>query len=168
MTTTLKPVYGASAALTTTGLQSLASDTNLLAGWASAVVDNTANLSVTEKISWVFKMGTTPTVGTNIFIYLWEILDDTPTYPDTIAGTEGTKTLNSTNALNSGAFKLAGVVTIDATTNRLYSGTADVAALFGGHMPKKYGVFVVHNCVVAFFASGNVISRTDITQYQNI
>lgn len=167
MATILKPSYGASAALTTTGLQSLASDTNLLAGWASAVIDNTANLSVSEKISWVLKMGTTPTVSTNIFIYLWTTLDDTPTYPDTITGTEGTKTLTSTNVLNSGAFKLAGVVTVDATTNRLYYGSVDVAALFGGHMPKKYGVFIVHNNVAAWFASGNVISRADITQYTN-
>lgn len=167
MTTTLKPVYGASAALTTTNLAALASDTNLLAGWSSAVIDNTSNLSVTEKITGLIKMGTTPTVSTNVFIYLWSALDDTPTYPDTITGSEGTKTLTSTNVLNSGAFKLADTITVDATTGRIYPFSIDVAQFFGGNMPKKYGLFIVHNCVAAL-GTPQVISRADVTQYQNV
>lgn len=167
---TIKPLYGSSSSLTVTSLKSLASDTNLLAGWSSAVIDNSTNLSVTEKISYQIKAGTTPTVSTNIFIYVWAALDDTPTptYPDTITGSEGAKTITSTNVLNSGAFKLGAAITVDATTGRVYSGAFDVAALFGGHMPKRYGVFIVHNTVAALDASTQVIERSDVTQYQSV
>lgn len=168
MATILKPSYGASAALTITALLALASDTNLLAGWSSAVIDNTSNLSVTEKITGLIKTGTTPTVSTNIFVYVWSALDDTPTYPDVITGVQGTKTITSTNVLNSGAFKLADTITVDATTGRVYPFSFDVAALFGGHMPKKYGVFIVQNTGAALDATTQVISRGDVTQYTNI
>ena len=168
MATTLKPLYGSSAALTVTALNSLASDTNLVEGWSSAVIDNSSNLSDSETISYVIKTGTSPTVSTNVYVYIWSILDDTPTYPDTIDGTQGAKTLTSANVRDSGAFKLGAVITVDATSNRLYYGAVNVAALFGGHMPKKYGVFIVQNTAAALNASGNVVSRCDVTQYQNV
>jgi hypothetical protein len=166
MTTILKPSYGASATLTLT-LNSLASDASLLAGRSSTVVDNTSNLSVDELVTIVYKTGTSPTVSTNIFTYAWGILDDTPTYPDTVTGSDANTSITSTNVLNSGAFKLANVVTVDATTGRLYYVTFSLAALFGGHMPKKWGIFSVHNTGVALNAAGNVTSRIPL-QYQNV
>jgi triacylglycerol esterase/lipase EstA (alpha/beta hydrolase family) len=167
MSTTLKPLYGSSAALTVTHLASLASDSSLLAGWSSAVIANGTNLSVTEKISGLIETGTSPTVGTNIFIYLWAALDDTPTYPDTITGSEATKTLTSTNVRDAGAFKLAQVITVTATSNIVYPFEVDVSQWFGGHMPKNYGVFIVHNTGVSLNAT-QVVSRADVTQYQNV
>ena len=167
MTTVLKANPGSSAALTVTALASLASDTNLLAGWSSAVIDNTSNLSVDEQIAGTILTGTSPTVSTSILIYAWSILDDTPTYPDTIDGTQGAKTLTSANVLNSGAFKLLGVITIDATTNRSYPFAFNIAQAFGGTMPKKWGAFIVHNTGVALKSSGQVVSRIP-HQYQNV
>lgn len=167
MGTTFEPKYGASAALVTTHLASIASDTNLLAGWSSAVIDNTSNLSVTEKLTGKIQTGTTPTVSTNIFVYLWETLDDTPTYPDTISGSEAAITLTSANVLGSGAFKLATVISVDATTGRVYPFSIDVAQFFGFNMPKKWGVWIVHNTVATLGAT-QVISRADPTQYQNV
>jgi hypothetical protein len=166
MATTLKPIYGASAALTIT-LNALASDTNLLAGRSSSVVDNTSNLSVDELITGVIKTGTTPTVSTNVLIYAWGILDDTPTYPDTVTGSDANTTLTSANVQQSGAFKLAAVITVDATTGRTYPFSFSLAALFGGNMPKKWGVYVVHNNVAALNAAGNVVSHIPL-QYQNV
>lgn len=167
MSTTLKPLYGSSAALAVTTLASLASDSLLLAGWSSAVIANGTNLSVTEKISGLLKTGTSPTVSTNINVYLWAALDDTPTYPDTITGLEAAKTITSANVLNSGAFKLAYSITVDATSNRIYPFEVDVSSIFGGHMPKNYGVFIVHNTGAALNAT-QVVSRADVTQYQNV
>lgn len=164
---TLKPLYGSSAALTVTNLASLASDSSLLAGWTSAVIANGTNLSVTEKITGLLKTGTSPTVNTNIFVYIWSALDDTPTYPDTITGSEALKTLTSANMRDAGAFKLAQVITVDSTSNRIYPFSVDVAQLFGGHMPKNYGVFIVQNTGVALNAT-QVVSRADVTQYQNV
>jgi hypothetical protein len=167
MTTVLKPSYGSSAALTVTNLASLASDTNLLAGWSSAVIANGTNLSVSEKITGLIKTGTSPTVSTFIFIYLWAALDDTPTYPDTITGSEALKTLTSANVRDAGAFKLADIITVTATSNVVYPFSVDVSQMFGGHMPKNYGVFIVHNTGVALNAT-QVVSRADVTQYQNV
>jgi hypothetical protein len=164
--TTLKPSYGSSAALTVTHLDSLASDTNLLAGWSSAVIANGTNLSVTEKITGLLKTGTSPTAGTQINVYLWSCLDGTPTYPDVITGSEGAFTITSTNVLNAGAFKLVDCITVDSTSNRVYPFSVDVAQFFGGHMPANYGVFIVHNTGVNLNAT-QVVSRADVTQYTN-
>jgi hypothetical protein len=164
--TIAKPSYAASAALTSTALQSLASDTNLLAGWSSAVIDNTANLSDDDLMSVVLKAGTAPTANTVAEIWAWAILDDTPTYPDAINGSQGAKTLTSSN-VKSAALKLLGVITFDATTNRLYYFSASVAQAFGGMMPKKYGFFIVHNSAVALASSGNVVTSNPI-QLQNV
>lgn len=166
MTTVLKPSYVASAALTIT-LNSLASDTNLLAGRSSVVVDNTSNPNVDELITGIIKTGTSPTVGTTVLIYAWSILDDTPTYPDTIAGTDANKTLTSANVQNAGAFKLAQLITVDATSNQTYPFAFSLASLFGGNMPKKWGLFVVQNTGAALNAAGNVVSRIPL-QYQNV
>jgi hypothetical protein len=166
MTTTLKPVYGSSAALTLT-LNSLATDSSLLAGQSSTVVDNTSNLSVDELVTLVLKTGTSPAASTNIFVYAWAILDDTPTYPDTVTGSDANTSITSANVLNSGAFKLADVVTVDSTSNRLYYSSFSLALLFGGHMPKKWGIYVVQNTGAALNAAGNVTSRLPL-QYQNV
>ncbi len=166
MTTILKPSYGASSALTLT-LNSLASDTNLLAGRSSTVVDNTSNLSDDELVTGVIAAGTSPTAGTQILVYAWSILDDTPTYPDTVTGSDANTTLTSANVQAAGAFKLAAVITVDATTNRNYPFSFSLAALFGGNMPKKWGIYVVHNTGVALKSSGHAVSRIPL-QYQNV
>jgi hypothetical protein len=165
----IKPSYGTSAALTSTHLQSLASDTNALAGWSSAMIDNTSFLSDSETISYIIKAGASaPTASTNCWIYTWAALDDTPTYPDVITGSEALIALTSANVRDSGMLRQGAVITFDATANRLYYGSFNVAALYGGHMPKKWGVWAVQNSGQTLAASGNVISRADVTQYLNV
>lgn len=166
MTTTLKPVYGASVAFTITALNSLATDVNLLAGWQGAAVDNTSALSDDELLTGIFKTGTSPTVSTTIEVWVYGALDDTPTYPDTITGAQGVVTLTSTNTKNSG-LALASVITIDATTGGLYSmRPVSVAALFGGSLPKKWGPFVVHKTGVTL-GTLQVLSHIPV-QYQSV
>lgn len=147
---TLKPLYGSSVSFTVTSLASLATDTNLLAGWQSAVVDNTTNLYIDETVSAQIKVGSSaPTVNTTVEIWIYSVLDDTPTYPDTITGSQGTVTLTSTNTKNAG-LRLGTTITIDATANRIYSvAPFSVAALFGGNMPQKWGAYISQNTGVA-------------------
>lgn len=165
--TTTKPSYGASAALTLT-LNSLANDsTNLLAGRGSTVVDNTSDLGVDVLVSGVIKTGTSPTAGNNIEVWAWSILDDTPTYPDTITGSDANITLTSLNVKTAGAFKLGTLITVDSTSNRTYPFIFSLAALFGGTAPKKWGIWVVNGSGVALNSAGNTVSKASVVQYTN-
>ncbi len=165
MSTILKPLYSGSAALVSTALQSLASSGNLLGAWSSAVVDNTSNLSDDEVITWTIKAGTSPSNGAIAECWLWEILDDTPTYPDTITGSEGTFSWTSLNVKQAGAFKFAGQFVFDATSSRLYSNSCRLSQVFGLAIPKKWGAIFVQSSTVALASSGNVVTRLPM-QYQ--
>jgi hypothetical protein len=132
----------------------------------SAVVDNTSNLSMDEMVSWVIKMGTSPTAGATCECWLWETLDDTPTYPDTITGSEGTVTFTSANVKLSGALKFAGLITVDGTSSRLYYNTVRLSQCFGLSVPKKWGAAFINISGVTMASSGNVVTRTPI-QFQN-
>ena len=168
MASTLKPLYGSSAALTTTNLQSLASSSTYVAGWSSAVIDNTSNLSIDEIVTGIIKVGTSPSAGTAVEIWAWEILDDTPTYPDTITGSEsGSITLTSGNVKNGGAFKAATAIVLDNTSSRTYPFTFRLSNVFGLAMPKKWGIFITQASTVALASSGNVITRIPV-QFQNV
>lgn len=168
MTTTLKPSYGASSALTVTNLQSLGSSSTWVAGWSSAVQDNTSGLYVDVGVTGTILTGTSPTVSTIIEVWAWGILDDTPTYPDTITGSEsGSITLTSANVKLAGAFARLGSITIDNTSNRSYPFQYSLAQNGFGYVPKKWGLFVTHNTGVALKSSGNVISIIPLN-YQNV
>jgi hypothetical protein len=160
MSTTMKPVYGASSALTTTNLQSLATSSGLTTGWSSAVIDNTSNLSIDEEITGILKQGTSPTVGTTAEVWVWSILDDTPTYPDAITGSEASGiALTSTNVKYAGAFKFGCLITFDATSSRLYPFSFNLSQVFGLILPKKWGLFITQASGVSLASSGNVVSR---------
>lgn len=150
---TVKQLPAAYANITIT-VANLASDTNLLAGRSCTVVDNTSNLYVDALLDGFITTGTTPTVSTSIEIWVWSILDDVPTYPDTVTGSDANTTLTSTNVKTVG-FALGTVITVDATSNRKYPiRPFSVAQLFGGIMPKKWGVFIVQNTGAALNATG--------------
>ncbi len=161
-----EPLYGSSVAFTTTNLQSLTSDATGLHCWASAVVDNTSNLYTDEIITWVFKAGTTPTTNLVIECWLYEALDDAPTYPDVITGSEGTFGLTSLNVKSAGGFKFAGLVLVDTTTNRLYYNTVRLSQIFGDSIPKKWGAMVMNGSGATLASSGNVVTHTPV-QYRD-
>ena len=153
----VKVSYAASAAFTT-ALASLASDTNLLAGHESTALDNTSNLYIDGRITARLTVGTSPTVDRELRIYGYASLDDTPTYPDTLTGISGNRTLTNAYMLDSGLI-LIGATAMSATSNLTYPiRCLTVAEAFGLH-PKRLGVFVVHNAVAALHAtSPNIIS----------
>lgn len=159
----VKLAYGSSAALTE-GIEGLASDTNLLAGWETTAVDNTSNKYLDYLLAGKITTGTSPTDAKEIRVYVYGSTDDTPTYPDVLDGTSSAETITSSGIRDS-ALKLAVVIATNNTSDRTYwFGPISVAALFGGTMPKYWGVFIVHNTGVNLNATGtnHVISHTPV------
>ncbi len=72
----------------------------------------------------------------------------TPTYPDSITGTDAAKTMTSVNVMNSVLRPLWTGIS-DATTGRdFYMPPTSIAQAFGA-MPPFWGLFVTHETVAA-------------------
>jgi hypothetical protein len=159
-----KFAYGSSSELTCT-LASLATSATFVAGRESTAVDNTSNKYLDYLLGGRITVGTTPTVNTQIQVWVYANVDDTPTYPDVFDGTDSAETVTS-EGIRDGCLKLAATMFVDTTTSdRVYwFGPVSVAALFGGDIPKFFGVFVVHNTGVNFNATGgnHVLSITPV------
>lgn len=140
--------YAADAQLTIT-LAGLASSSTFVAGRESTVVDNTTNEYVDALLSGKITVGTTPTANTQIRVYVFSPINDTPTYPDVMDGTDSDETVTSVG-VGQGYLKLLAVLNVDsATSNRPYAfGQVSVAGAFGGVLPARWSVFVTHNTAV--------------------
>ena len=156
-------------ALTCT-LNSLASDTNLLAGRQCTAISNVTNNDLDAIISGQFKVGTSPTSGNLIYVYAFGprlVSSGTPTYPDTLGATDANVSITSANIRNN-TLKLVCALTVDATTGRVYDiPPTSLAMLFGGSLPLRWGLWVVHNTGVALDASagGNLYYTRVQAQY---
>ena len=163
----IKLAYAAAVNHTIT-LASLASDTNLLAGRAGTFIDNTINLYDDYLLSGFVTTGTSPTTAREIDIYVYAALDDAPTYPNGITGTDANKTITTANILNSG-LKLAAAIATSSTSNETSPfGPISIASLFGGIVPKRFGIFVVHNTAVALNATPANHQITTIGVYSTV
>lgn len=149
----IKTAYASSSNLTIT-LASLATDTNLLAGRASTVVDNTSNLYLDYLLSGFITTGTSPTTAKSIDVYVYGCVDDTPTYPDAITGSDANKTITTANIRDAGLKLVVSIPTTATSNEKSYFGPVSVKSLFGGELPKKWGVFVVHNTAVNLNSTG--------------
>ena len=146
-------------------LAGLASDTNLLTGVESDAVNNQSARYLDYLLSGKITTGTSPTVNTEIRIYVAGLLND-GAFPDVLDGTGSAETLTSANVRDA-ALRLAAVLIVSASSNVAYFfGPVSVAALFGGQMPSKFVVFVTHNTAVNLNATaGNhFISLVPITE----
>lgn len=158
---TFKTYYPATDTVAVTcAIASLADDnTNMLAGRAGTVVDNTSNLDLDHILSGKITTGTSPTAGRLIELWVYSHIDitsGTPTYPDSITGSDANKSMTSRNVLISG-LKLVCSILVDSTSNRTYPiPRTSIAQLFGGRMPSRWGPFVVQGTGVALHGtSGN-------------
>jgi hypothetical protein len=131
-------------------LASLASDTNVVAGRAGTAIDNAATDDAMDAVLGGFiTTGTSPTASRQIEVWVFGSYDGT-TYAGDASGTDANLTPSAKATM-----KLAHVIPTDATSNKKYSFcVGSVAALFGGVMPRKWGVYVVHNTGVALHATG--------------
>jgi hypothetical protein len=127
---------------------SLATSATRVAGVESDAIDNGTNLYVDALVSGKITTGTTPTVSKQIDIWVYAAHDETPTYPDTIDGTSSAETIASENVRNS-AMRLLASIAVDATSDRTYwLAPTSVAELFGGRLPRRWGLFITHDTAV--------------------
>jgi len=134
--------YAASTTLTAS-LASLASDTNLLAGLESSVIDNSTNGYEDYLISGKITTGTSPTTARQIEV--WAVGWDGNGYPDVFDGTSSTETITSTDIKNSICKPIA-IMSTNNTSDRTYWFTGvSLKTAFSGVLPSKAVLFVVHN-----------------------
>jgi hypothetical protein len=149
----VKQQFGASGTFTIT-LASLATSSTWTAGQESTAVVTT-DPAVDYLVGGKITTGTTPTVSTVINIYVYAGVNDTPLYPDVLDGTDSAETITSENVRNS-AIRYAASVIIDATSDRVYwVAPFSVASLFGGVLPKQWGLFIAHNTAVNLNSTGS-------------
>jgi hypothetical protein len=138
-------------------LSSLATSATFVAGRESTEIDNTTNKYVDALVQGKVKVGTTPTANTSISIYVWGADTSLATTAiDTLDGADSAETLTNTGVLFS-ALKLGAVISVIATTSDVTYNVApfSVAQLFGGVMPKFWGLFVSHNTGVNLNAAND-------------
>lgn len=153
------PVYGTVTSLTWT-LNSLATDSTLLIGRASTAVDNTADLAIDALVGGQFvSFGTAPTASKQIEVWCYGSFDGAAYN----AGATGTDAALTVTAESKVLMKLATIIPTNALTSTTYTwGPLSVAQLFGGTMPRKWGLWTVHNMGQILNAAGNLAKYTPI------
>jgi hypothetical protein len=140
----------------TMDLASLATSSTFVAGRESTQIDNTSNKYIDCLVSGFVSVGTTPTANTTIAIYVWGADTSLATTPlDVLDGTDSAETLTNTGILN--ALRLGASVAVPAATSDVQYIVLpfSVATLFGGVMPKYWGLYVAHNTGVNLRATNN-------------
>lgn len=146
--TTLTVNYSSNTAITM-DLANLGSSATFVAGRESSQIDNTTNKFVDCLVSGQVSVGTTPTINTNINVYVWGAETSLATTAlDVLDGTDSAETL--TNIGIRDALRLGATVNVPANTSDIAYIVLpfSVAQLFGGVMPKFWGLFVAHNTAV--------------------
>lgn len=150
--------YASPASITVT-LASLATSATRVAGRESTAIDNSSNLYVDALVSGFIKTGT-PTANTQFDVWVYAQHDDGPTYPmigtstTTLSGSDAGATF-ATEANRNSALRLGATIRIPDTTARSYSIAAfSVASLFGGVLPKRWGLWIVHSTGANLDATG--------------
>lgn len=154
----LKIAYATDIDLDVTNLHSIATSATWVAGWESDLVDNTTNKYLDYLVSGKIALGNSATAG-QIRFYIVAPIDDAPTWPDVMDGTDSVETWTTTT-IRDGAAKLGAALETRAdpgTDDVYWISPFSVAALFGGVCPAKFVVFVTHSTGVNLAASGNAV-----------
>lgn len=150
--TTATPLQGSPASHTIT-LASLASDTNLVAGREGTAINNGSGGedAIDAMVGGFVTTGTSPTASRQIEIWAYGSYDGT-SYGGGCSGTDGNRTPEGSQKSQ---LKLLTVIPTTNASNQKYTwGPYSVAEAFGGLMPAKWGVFVVHNTGVNLNSTG--------------
>ena len=139
-------------------LASLASSATFIAGRNSTIVDNTSLQFLDAIVSGQVTVGTTPTTAKQIVVYVYapiKIVTSTSSYPIATAtmltesDAAATFEVDQLNQL-----RFAAAANVIATSDRAYSfAPFSVAALFGGVLPPKWGIYVAHSTVAVLNAT---------------
>lgn len=131
----------------TIDLKSLGTSSTFLAGQESNQIDNTSDKYMDCLVSGTVSVGSTGmTANTSIFVYVWGADTSLATTPlNDLVGTDGPAALSNAGILT--ALRLGASVYVPVTTNNFTYIVLpfSVASLFGGVMPKFWGLYVAHN-----------------------
>lgn len=134
----------------TMDLANLASSSTWVAGRESNEIDNTSNKYVDCLVEGSVSVGTTPTINTVINVFVWGADVAPSTTPiDVIDGVDSAETITNTGVLYS-MFRLGTAINVLQNTSDIAYPVApfSIAQLFGGVVPKYWGLFVAHNTAV--------------------
>ena len=168
--TTANIAYSANTAITF-DISSLAGSATFVAGRECTQIDNSSNLFVDALVNVDGITGhasTAPTIGQLIALYCWGADTSLATTAiDVLDGTDSAETLAHVSVLNS--LRLAGVSAVTEATAGLvyYIQPFSVAQLFGGIMPKFWGLFLSHNHTGALAASQSGLFSYNGITYTN-
>ena len=161
-----KVTYGTRTAITIDP-SSLAASSTFVAGVESAEQDNTSDLFLDVLVEGrvTGHASTAPTIGQQIQVYVWGSNVSLGTAAiDVLDGTSSAETLAHVAVRDSLRLASAMTVTVASAGLTYYCLPFSVAALFGGSMPKYWGLFVAHNHNGALAASqSNQFWKTGIT-----
>ena len=136
-----------SAAFTIT-LTGLATSSTKVAGRESTAIATDANDYLDYIVSGNITTGTNPTISKTIDVYAYGVINDTPTYPVNITGTDAAASMASENQRNS-ALNIFHTIFVDSTSDRTYSiKPMAISPVFGGVLPTDIGLWVVHDTAV--------------------
>jgi len=156
MATILTTTYGANTAITF-DLSSLGTSATFVAGRESNEVDNTTNKFVDVLVDVKGITGhavTAPVIGQVMNLYCWGSDISLATTPiDVLDGVDSAETLAHVSVLNSLRFAGSAAVTVATAGLVYYIQPFTVASLFGGVMPKFWGLFFAHNHAGALAAA---------------
>ena len=161
MATVLTTTYDSatdSNAITIT-LASLATSATFIVGRESTVITNVTNQYIDYIVSGQITVGTTPTVNTELRVYVYaplKVVSGTFTYPLATTTALTAADAGATFEANQLAqLRFAAAATVIATSDRAYSfAPFSIAQLFGGVVPLKWGLFVAHNTAVNLNSTG--------------
>jgi len=153
----IKTTYGSNTVIDM-DLSSLASSATFVAGRESDEIDNTSTLFIDALVKGQVTVGTTPSAtSTAIQIYVWgsdESLGTTPI--DVLDGVDSAETLTNTGVLNNALAFAFSIPILQTTSDITYDITPfSVKELFGGIMPKFWGLFVSHDTTVNLNATND-------------
>lgn len=150
----IKIAFGASAALTQTNLDGLASSATHLGGWESDAIDNSTNLYPDYIINGKLRAESAGLSAGEIRVHLVAELDDS-TWPDVFDGTEGAESVTDTE-IRDAICRLAAIITTDTTASRDYFfNIPSVASVFGGVCPRKFVVFITQSTGTTLETTGD-------------
>lgn len=148
---TTSTINYASPATITADLSALASSTGWLAGRESNEVDNTTNKYIDALVHGSFTVGTTPATTGSMNVYVWgSDVSLATTALDVLDGTDSAETFASATAQGATVILASVTPVMVATSDTKYRiKPFAVAPLFGGIMPKFWGLFFSHNMTAA-------------------
>lgn len=156
MTTILTQTYSSNTAITF-DLSSLGTSSSFVAGRESTQIDNTSTMyddAIVNVKGINGHASTAPTVGQYIGLWVWGADTSLATTAiDVLAGSDAARTLGHVSVLNSLRFVAAPSVTVATANLKYWIQPFSVASLFGGVMPKFWGLYLAHNHTGALAAS---------------